>query len=53
MPADLNRLEVERIRNLVSGFGWEVVREEVTDEDIIIALKKKRVVPSVPAPGPS
>jgi hypothetical protein len=41
---DGNRLEVERIRNLVSGFGWEVIKEEVTDDDIILVMKKPRVV---------
>lgn len=50
--SDLNRLEVERIRNLVSGFGWEVAKDEITDEDIILVLKKKRIVASVGGPGP-
>lgn len=50
---DMNRLEVERIRNLVSGFGWEVFKEEITEEDIIIVMKKRRVIPvGVPMPGP-
>ena len=52
MPVDQNRLEVERIRNLVSGFGWEVVKDEISDEDIILVMKKKRMIPSVPEPGP-
>lgn len=45
MAVDQNRLEVERIRNLVTGFGWEIINEQITDEDIIITMKKKRVVP--------
>lgn len=44
MAVDQNRLEVERIRNLVTGFGWELIKEEITDEDIVITMKKKRVV---------
>ncbi len=41
--ADLNRIEVDRIVNLVIGFGWEKVKEEITDTDILLVLKKKRV----------
>lgn len=44
MAVDQNRLEVERIRNLVTGFGWEFVKEEITDEDIIITMRKRRIV---------
>lgn len=43
MNLDLNKLEVDRIVNLVTGFGWEKVKEELTDTDILIVLKKKRV----------
>ncbi len=50
---DMNRLEVERIRNLVRGFEWEVIKEEITEEDIILVMKKPRVVkPGTPTPGP-
>lgn len=52
MAADQNRLEVERIRNLVTGFGWELIKEEVTDEDIILVMRKPRVIPLVVTPGP-
>jgi hypothetical protein len=41
--ADLNRIEVDRIVNLVVGFGWEKIKEEITDTDILLVLKKKRV----------
>lgn len=51
--ADPNRLEVERIRNLVGGFGWEIVKDEVTDEEIILVMKKKRAVPAPVLVGPS
>ncbi len=41
--ADLNRIEVDRIVNLVVGFGWEKIKEELTDTEILLVLKKKRV----------
>lgn len=43
--ADQNRLEFERIRNLVQGFGWTATKEEITDDKLIMVLEKKRVVP--------
>jgi hypothetical protein len=50
---DMNRLEVERIRNLVQGFQWEVIKEEVTEEDIILVMKKPRVAKAeIPKVGP-
>jgi len=43
MPVDLNRLEIERVVNLVTNFGWTKVREELTDTDVILTIKKLRV----------
>lgn len=51
MATDRNRLEFERIRNLVRGFGWEISKEETTDDKLIIELMKKRVVPLVGTEG--
>lgn len=42
---DMNRLEIERIVNLVTGFGWEKVKEEIEDDFIVMTLRKKRIVP--------
>lgn len=53
MVVDPNRLEVERIRNLTQGFGWELVKEEYTDQNIIIVLQKTKVISPVPTPGAS
>lgn len=38
-------MEVERAMNLVGGFGWEKVKEEIVDDEIHITLKKKTIVP--------
>ena len=48
-------LEVERVMNLVSGFGWEKVREEVVEDEIHITLKKKSAAAATagPEPGPT
>lgn len=44
-----DRLEVDRLGNLITGFGWRIVKQEFTDEKIIIALEKTRA-PGVEVP---
>ena len=39
-----DQLEIDRLRNLTQGFGWEVVQQEFTDTHIILTLKKPRAV---------
>ena len=53
--ADVNmdRLEVERVLNLVQGFAWEKTNEEVTDEYVIITIRKKRQSPVETSGGPA
>lgn len=48
-------MEVERVMNLTSGFGWEKVKEEIVEDEIHITLKKKTHAAAVaaPPPGPS
>ena len=45
MPVDRNRIEIERIENLVRNFDWAKIKEEITDDDIILTISKKRVMP--------
>lgn len=45
MSVDYNRLQFERIRNLVRGFGWDITKEEITDDALVMTLSRKRVVP--------
>ena len=45
MPVDLNRLEIERVDNLIRNFGWSKIKEELTDTDIVLTIKKPRVEP--------
>jgi hypothetical protein len=48
-------LEVERLMNLVRGFGWEKIKEELVEGEIQITVKKKTpaATAAAPSPGPS
>jgi len=41
-------LEVERVMNLIRGFGWEKREEKLEADKVVLVIEKK--VP-VPAPG--
>ena len=41
MSEVLKTLEVERLVNLVSGFGWKKVSETTKDDEIVITVSKK------------
>jgi len=41
-------IEIERVVNLIKGFGWELVETKVEGETIQIAIKKT-VLPVKPA----
>ena len=45
MPVDLNKLEVDRIVNLITNFGWVKTSEAVTDDRIVMTISKPRVSP--------
>ena len=38
LPADI---EIDRLLNLIRGFGWEMEKKEISDEEIIMTIKKK------------
>lgn len=44
MEAVQRKIEIERVVNLIKGFGWELVDTKVTGDEIEILIKKK-VVP--------
>lgn len=48
-------LEVERVMNLVRGFGWDKAKEEIVGDEIQITIKKKSPAAAAAAPpvGPS
>jgi hypothetical protein len=39
LPVDL---EIDRLLTLIRGFGWEESGREVTEDEIIITIKKKK-----------
>lgn len=34
-------IEIDRLLNLIRGFGWDMTSKEITDEEIVITIKKK------------
>lgn len=42
MPILPDHIEIERILNLVRGFGWRMDKKETTDKEIRITLKLQK-----------
>lgn len=38
LPVDI---EIDRLLNLIRGFGWELKSREITEEEINLSIKKK------------
>ena len=45
MEAYPREIEVERLSNLAKTFGWEVVKQEIIEEDLHITFKKRFPAP--------
>lgn len=43
-------LEIERLMNLIRGFGWEKIKEELPGDKIIVTIQKKIEVSAPPKP---
>lgn len=43
------QLEVERVMNLIRGFGWEKVKEEISEGEIHLEIVKKTAAAEVGA----
>jgi len=37
-----DRLEIDRVGNLITGFGWKIVKQEFTEDKIIVTIEKSR-----------
>lgn len=37
---DTDRLEIERITNLIKNFGWEVVSQKMSKGEIVLIVSK-------------
>jgi len=49
MVEERDRLEMERLLNLVQGFGWKEVKREETDTQIVITLVKPKFEVTAPS----
>lgn len=38
-------LEIERIKNLIINFNWEIIKQEITEDNITLKIRK-----SIPPP---
>lgn len=47
MPEATVIMEVERVMNLVQGFGWTKVKEEIIGDEIHLTLKKQTTAAAV------
>lgn len=47
MPEYPVTLEVERVLNLVMGFGWKKVKEEVVGDKIVLTIEKTVMSPEM------
>lgn len=43
-------LEVERVMNLIRGFGWEKREEKLEADKVVLVIEKKLRVPVPPSP---
>lgn len=34
--------EVEKIDNMLSTFGWKIAKQEITEDEIILTIKKTK-----------
>jgi hypothetical protein len=50
MPQIPPTLEIERAKNLLIGFGWELKEQRVTETEIVLTIVKKIEVEIKPGP---
>lgn len=53
MPVFPKEIEVERIMNLVRGFGWEKVKEEQIGDELHVTVSKVIVTKEEKEAGPA
>ena len=35
-------IEIDRLMNLIRGFGWEEIDKKITDSEMVITIKKDK-----------
>lgn len=54
MPEYPKEIEIERVLNVVRGFGWEEVKQEIVGEELFLTIKKQFLKPGeVPTETPA
>lgn len=43
MPGLDSTLEIERIKNLIINFNWEIIKQEITDDNITLKIRKPKL----------
>lgn len=53
MPDVPDELEIERVKNLITAFGWAISKTELKTDRIILTIENKRTAAEAEAsPGP-
>ena len=47
MPNGQESIEIERLLNLVRGFGWNLRKQEFETDKVVVVLTKDRIVGAV------
>jgi len=42
VAVDRDKLEIDRINNLITGFGWRITEQKFTEDKIILSVEKDR-----------
>ncbi|MBA7496282.1 hypothetical protein ES702_06881 [subsurface metagenome] len=45
MPEYPKEIEIERVMNVIRGFGWEEVKQEIRGKELILTIKKTFLKP--------
>jgi len=32
--------EIDTLSNVISNFGWKIIKREITEEDVVLTIKK-------------
>ena len=53
MPELPREIEIQRVMNLVQGFGWVKIKEEIQGTKVVLSIEKEMFVESeITGPGP-
>lgn len=42
MAEEVDQMEIERVRNIVNGFGWRITKQELLTDRIVLTVEKNR-----------